>query len=156
MAGTSINHNRLVANIAREFGNHLKNTPCEAFVSDMKVQVNNDFFYPDAVIACHQQINDDGITDTPLIIVEVLSKSTRRLDHTLKHSAYQQLARLQEYIVVEQDLVDIEVYRRKNHWQSEHFYLGDNVFLQPLIYICLSLKFMIVLSMLIYRVIYKN
>jgi len=46
----------------------------------------------------------------------------------LKRSAYQQLDSLQEYIVVEQDLVDIEVCRRKNHWQSEHFYLGDKVF----------------------------
>jgi len=128
MAGASTNHNRLVANIVREFGNHLKNTPCEAFASDMKVQVANDFFYPDTVVACHQQANDDGITDTPLLIVEVLSKSTRRLDHTLKRSAYQHLASLQEYIVVEQDLVDIEVCRRKNHWQSEHYYLGDNVF----------------------------
>ena len=31
-------------------------------------------------------------------------------------------------VIIEQSLVDIDVCRRKNHWQSEHYYLGDEVF----------------------------
>ena len=130
MAGASTNHNRLVANMVSELRGALKNTPCEPFASDMKVQVGNDFFYPDALVVCEHVANENGVTDAPLIVVEVLSKSTRRLDHTLKRMAYQQLPSLQMYIVIEQDIVDIEVCRRKNHWQSEHFYLGDEVFFE--------------------------
>jgi len=132
MAGASTNHNRLVSSIIREFGVHLKNTPCEPFASDMKVQVGKDFFYPDALVVCDHKANDYGITDTPLIIVEVLSKSTRRIDHTLKRTAYQKLPSLQEYVVIEQDVVDVEVCRRNNHWQPEHFYLGDEVFFESI------------------------
>ena len=35
-------------------------------------------------------------------------------------------------MLIEQDLVDIEVCRKKNHWQSEHFYLGDEVFFESI------------------------
>ncbi len=132
MAGASSNHNRLVANIVRELGSHLKGSPCEPFASDMKVQVNSDLFYPDTMVVCDHQANENGVTDSPLIIVEVLSKSTRRIDQTLKRTAYQSLPSLQEYIVIEQDVVDIEVCRRNNHWQSEHYFLGDEVFFKSI------------------------
>ena len=46
MAGASANHNRITTNLARNFGNHLENTPCEPFSSDMKVKAGNDFFIP--------------------------------------------------------------------------------------------------------------
>ena len=49
MAGASTNHNRLVLNLSREFGNSLKNTPCEPFASDMKVKVKENFYYPDGI-----------------------------------------------------------------------------------------------------------
>jgi len=132
MAGASTNHNRLVANITRELGNHLKGSPCEPFASDMKVQVSSDFFYPDAMVVCDHQANENGVTDSPLIIVEVLSKSTRRIDQTLKRTAYQSLTSLLEYVVIEQDVVDIEVCRRSNHWQSEHYFLGDEIFFKSI------------------------
>ncbi|TAK65179.1 Uma2 family endonuclease [Methylobacter sp.] len=128
MTWASSNHNRLMVNIVREFGVHLKNTPCEAFGSDMKVQVEDNYFYPDVMVVCQHEANDYGVTDAPLIIVEVLSKSTRKFDHTLKRQAYQRLSSLLEYVVIEQDVVDIEVCRRSHHWQPEHFYLGDEVY----------------------------
>lgn len=127
MAGASSNHNRLVTNLVSEFRFNLKNTSCEPFSSDMKVQVEDNFFYPDVLVVCRHEANDYGVTDAPLIIVEVLSKATRKFDHTLKRQAYQRLPSLQEYVVIEQDVVDVEVCRRSHHWQPEHFYLGDEV-----------------------------
>jgi Uma2 family endonuclease len=132
MSGASTNHNRIMTNFVSELRLALKNTPCEPFSSDMKVQVGNDFFYPDALVVCDHIANDNGITDAPLIIVEVLSKSTRQIDHTLKRNAYQSLESLQEYVVIEQDIVDIEVCRRKKHWQSEHYYLGDEIYFESI------------------------
>jgi len=132
MAGASTNHNRIVANLVGELRSGLKNTPCEPFASDMKVQVDRSFFYPDVLVVCDHQANDQGITDAPLILVEVLSKSTRQIDHTLKRTAYQQLPSLLEYVVIEQDFVDVEVCRKKDHWKSEHYYLGDEVFFESI------------------------
>lgn len=94
----------------------------------MKVKAGNDFFYPDVIVVCHHQNHDSYYTESPITLVEVLSKSTRRIDQTLKRQAYQRLLSLQEYVLIEQDFVDVEICRRANHWQSEHYYLGDEVY----------------------------
>ena len=132
MAGASTNHNRIVTNMVSEFRFGLKNTSYEPFASDMKVQIENNFFYPDVLVVCDHKANDQGVIDAPIILVEVLSKSTRQIDHTLKRTAYQQLPSLLEYVLVEQDFVDVEVCRRNNHWQSEHFYLGHEVLFESI------------------------
>ena len=128
MVGASANHNRITVNLVRTLGNHLENTPCEPFSADMKVKVGNDFFYPDVIVVCHHHNHDIYYTESPIIIVEVLSKSTRRTDQTLKRQAYQSLPGLREYVLIEPDFVDVEICRKANHWQSEHFYLGDTVY----------------------------
>lgn len=48
MAGASANHERITKNLARKFGNHLENSPCEPFGSDMKVKIGAKYFYPDS------------------------------------------------------------------------------------------------------------
>lgn len=129
MTGTSLNHNRIIGNLYADLRAHLADTPCEVFTSDIKVKAQNNFFYPDLIVDCESKNGDAYVTESPLIIVEVLSKTTRKLDQTLKRLAYQSLPSLQEYVLIEQDFVDIEVSRRSNHWQPEHYYLGDQVYL---------------------------
>ena len=127
MVGTSGNHDRLSGTIYTEFRNHLKNSPCEPFGSDMKIKVGSNFFYPDVIVDCHFDESEPYFTDTPIIIVEVLSKSTRRKDRTTKLSNYITIPSLQEYVMIEQDCVDVEVLSRKEGWFPKHYYLGDDV-----------------------------
>jgi len=127
MAGASANHERISGNIYADFRNHLKNLPCESFGSDMKVKVESNFFYPDVIVDCNFDESEPYYTETPLIIVEVLSKSTRRTDETIKRTAYLNIPSLQEYVLIEQDIVDIEVVRKSEGWQSKHYFLGDDV-----------------------------
>jgi Uma2 family endonuclease len=127
MAGASGNHERISMTIARKFGNHLEKLPCEPFGSDMKVKVGFNFFYPDVTVDCDFDESQPYYTETPVIIVEVLSKSTRKTDQTIKRRAYLNLPSLQEYVLIEQDFVDIEVVRRREGWQPNHYYLGDEV-----------------------------
>ena len=128
MAGASANHGRIVANLVGKLLVHLENTPCEPFFSDMKVKAGKNFFYPDVIVDCHNEDGDAYFTTAPVLIVEVLSKSTRKTDKALKRLAYQAISTLQEYVLIEQDLVDVEVCRRGNHWQPEHYFLGDEVY----------------------------
>jgi Uma2 family endonuclease len=128
MAGASANHGRIIANLVAKLHPHLANTPCEPFASDMKVKVGRNYFYPDVIVDCHKQGGDDYYTESPVIIVEVISKSTRKTDRALKRSAYQGITSLQEYVLIEQDIVEIEICRRANHWQSEVYFLGDNIY----------------------------
>ncbi|MCK4494561.1 MAG: Uma2 family endonuclease, partial [Methylococcales bacterium] len=116
MAGASRNHNIISANVARQFGNHLAETPCITFTSDMKVRVDHNFYYPDILVVCDNNEDDDYYTNSPIIIVEVLSKSTRHRDKCAKMDAYRTITTLQEYVLIEQDFVEIQVCRRKNNW----------------------------------------
>ncbi|MCK5538105.1 MAG: Uma2 family endonuclease [Bacteroidales bacterium] len=127
MAGASTNHNRVMTNLVSELRLRLKNSSCEPFSSDMKVKITDDYFYPDAMVVCDHIANDNGITDAPLIIVEVLSKSTRQIDQTLKRNAYQSLESLQEYVVIEQDFCEVEVFRKTDDWKSTFYFLGDEI-----------------------------
>lgn len=128
MTGASVNHNRLSVNVSRLFGNHLEGTACEIFINDMKLKVLNEYRYPDVMVVCDDDFGDDGYsTKTPIIIVEVLSKSTRRTDKTRKFISYINIPTLKEYVLIEQDFVDIEVCRASNSWKSEHYFVGDTV-----------------------------
>lgn len=127
MAGAGFNHNCISANISRKFGNHLEGTPCATFTADMKVKVGKSFFYPDVLVDCSNMAGNDYFSTSPVIIVEVLSRSTRKIDTTKKRFRYINLPTLQEYVLIEQDVVSVQVLRKSNHWISEYFYLGDKV-----------------------------
>jgi Uma2 family endonuclease len=127
MVGASKNHQRIIVNLGSIFSSHLKNIPCDTFTSDIKVKIGDlAFFYPDVIVACEQE-RDNYYSEQPLIIVEVLSKSTRRVDETTKRRLYQTLPSLQEYVLIEQDIVDIEICRRSQGWQPEHYFMGDEI-----------------------------
>lgn len=125
MAGAHSNHNRITATLVRKIGNHLDGKPCQPYASDMKVKIGTKFFYPDVLVDC-SDING-YFTENPKLIIEVLSKSTRRTDKTIKLMAYTQIPSLEEYVLIDQDMVEIEVLQRNAGWIPKSYYLGDNV-----------------------------
>lgn len=127
MAGASENHNLLAGNIFAELKNKLKGTPCRTFISDMKVKARQAFFYPDVMVVCERDDASEYYKHAPVIIFEVLSKATRRFDQTLKRQRYQALPSLEEYVLIEQDKGEIEVFRRRDGWQAAYYYLGDEI-----------------------------
>ncbi|MGY6277396.1 Uma2 family endonuclease [Methylomonas sp. MgM2] len=135
MTGASDKHNKICGNLFAELRNAFKqkNSPCTAYVNDMKVKVQQDFFYPDVMVVCDSQDKENDYYKTrPILIVEVLSSSTHRIDKTVKRQAYQSLESLQVYALVEQDRAEIEVFSRQNDWRSDYFYLGDTVAFQAI------------------------
>lgn len=128
MAGAHKDHNIIAGEVFRIVANLLQDKPCQPYASDMKVKVGNNFFYPDVMVDCSGQ-EQDYYTQYPTLIVEVLSKSTRQHDKTFKRQAYCQIATLQEYILIEQDFVEIERWYRidDKHWEQTVHYLGDDI-----------------------------
>ncbi|MCX7088141.1 MAG: Uma2 family endonuclease [Methylococcales bacterium] len=126
MTGGTTNHIRITANVLREFGNSLKGKPCEAFMTDMQVKLGKDYVYPDVVVACNHT-EEQGVTSAPVLIVEVLSKSTRAIDLTTKLIKYINLPSLQEYVLIEQDFVSVHILRRRQHWQPVYYFLDHAV-----------------------------
>lgn len=127
MAGASANHERIAGNVYRKLGNHLEGSPCEPFGSDMKVRVRDNFYYPDVLVDCHFDESEPYYTQSPVIIVEVLSRSTRKMDEKTKLIEYLNIPSLQEYVVIEQDVADVTVYRKSDDWRSVHYFLGEEI-----------------------------
>lgn len=132
MSGASNNHNLIAGNVFSTLANHLKKKPCRPYISDMKVKIGSRYFYPDVLVDCSNLTGDSYYTEQPIILVEVLSKSTRRMDETTKRMTYMQIPSLQEYILIEQDFVDVEIIRRETGWLSEHYFLGDELTLSSI------------------------
>ena len=78
------------------------------------------------MVDCDFDNSTPDFTQTPTIIVEVLSKSTRKRDTTLKLLSYINIPRLKEYVLIEQDIVDIQVFRKSAGWIPKHYFLGDD------------------------------
>lgn len=127
MTGASNNHNRISGNIFRKFGNHLEGKPCEAFTLNTKIKVGTNYYYPDVVVDCSSAPGSNYFVASPILIVEVLSKTTRRLDLTTKLIQYLNIPSLEEYILIEQETASVQILRRSKNWQSEFFFLGDQV-----------------------------
>lgn len=128
MVGAHKYHNQIVMTVSNVFYNHLLGKPCQPYASDMKVKIDRKYFYPDVMVDC-SQVDADYYIEQPSIIVEVLSKSTRQHDKTVKRLAYFQIASLKEYVLIEQDFVEIEFWSRDqdNRWQQSVYYLGDDI-----------------------------
>ncbi|MFZ1345184.1 Uma2 family endonuclease [Thiothrix eikelboomii] len=128
MAGASMNHNRITSNLVRLLGNHLASQACEVFSRDMLLQTSaNRYRYPDVVVSCQTQAENELLLSSPMLLVEVMSHSTRKTDKEIKRLEYLQLPSLMEYMLIEQDFVEIEVLRRSQNWQPSYYYLGDEV-----------------------------
>ena len=130
MTGASDKHNKVAGNMFAELRNDLKHksSPCTVYINDMKVKAHNNFYYPDVMVVCDNNDKESEFYKTkPTIVIEVLSPSTRRIDKTVKRLAYQSLSTFQEYVLIEQDKAEIEVFTRSSGWQAEYYYLGDSI-----------------------------
>ena len=96
---------------------------CQLFIADMKVRLSiggqDIFYYPDLLLSCDPSDRAPYFRQSPCLIIEVLSASTERIDRREKMLAYQTLPSLQEYVLVSQDAVRIEIYRSRNDWRPE-------------------------------------
>jgi Uma2 family endonuclease len=127
MAGGSRNHNRICGNIYSQLRTHLRATKCEVFMSDMKVWLKSlrqnkmIFYYPDILVTCNPQDRDPFLVDRPCLIIEVLSPSTEMIDKREKLVNHKTISSLQEYVLISQDQIKVEVYRQdiQGNWTKE-------------------------------------
>lgn len=136
MTGASEAHNVICVNLITRIHPHLRGTGCRAFINDMKVRVEaaNSFYYPDIMVTCEPFQSTSVFKTSPALIIEVLSPSTKHIDLREKLVMYRQLASLQEYVVVYQDRVLIEVYRKHadGEWEFGTLRKPDQLCLESL------------------------
>ena len=133
MSGASRAHNLITGNIFGELRTQLKSSRCETYTNDMRVSTptTTSYFYPDVVVVCEEPRFEDDVFDillNPIILVEVLSPSTEVYDRREKFAHYRQLPSLQEYVLVAQDKVLVEHYRRQENQENASIGRQDWIF----------------------------
>ncbi len=121
MAGGTEAHNDITLNIAAQFKEKLRGK-CKTFANDMKVWVEEagTFFYPDVTVVCGERKfykDRSDIIENPILLVEVLSKSTEEYDKNDKFLTYRNIPSFQEYVLVSQHRPAVQQFNRQTDGQ---------------------------------------
>ena len=118
MAGGRTVHNRVAGAFFGSMYTQLRGKPCEPFNSDMKVRIcfptHTRFYYPDGMVVCEPNLPESPFQDKPVVIAEVISGSTRRIDEGEKQEAYFSIPTLTAYLLVETNRPRVVVHRRSH------------------------------------------
>lgn len=110
----------------------LLGTPWRVYMADMEIEIaaKNSFFYPDVFVTCHP---DDHRAELamhhPVLVAEVLSPSTAAYDHGDKFIAYRRLPSLKEYLLIDPDQQQLELFRKGSDglWVLHDFAPGQTL-----------------------------
>ena len=144
MAGGSDDHNTISMNVAGSLRSVLLQKGCRVYGSDMKLHTGDGVnTFPDVSVVCGDRqyyLGKDHVIINPLLIVEVLSPSTRDYDQGDKFRHYQTIDSLQEYVLVEPDTPAIRLYtRREGFWEFREILGLESMFILQSVEVTLAL-----------------
>jgi len=137
MTGGTPEHNFIAINLITILKFALRGQAYDLALADQRLWIPepNLYTYPDVMVARRPIERKPDRTDTvmnPILIAEVLSKSTATYDRTEKFAAYRTIASLQNYLLIDQYQPHVELYARTGDQQwlfSEYGQLSDRVLL---------------------------
>ncbi len=139
MTGSTPEHSVIASNIEALLREQLgRGGPCRTHRDQYVVIPGLPPVVPDVVLTCDRADWDRDKRlkpfkiQSPLIVVEVLSRSTEKYDRTEKFARYMRCPTLEVYMLVSQNEQHIEVYRRAASWQQERFSKGQIIQLDQL------------------------
>ena len=134
MSGGTGDHSLVKVSVIRELSTRLRRTPCRVFDSDMRLLIDSAdlYTYPDAMVVCGKveyETKKETTLTNPVLIVEVLSQTTRVYDRTDKFTFYKQIPTFQEYVLIESTEPHIEIRRQVlgRKWVTEHYKALDAI-----------------------------
>lgn len=141
MAGASDAHVTITGNLFTLLRNQVRGSGCRAYVADMKVTIEtaNIFYYSDVMVTCDERDKTpDDFKRYPSLIVEVLSPTTQGFDRGDKFADYRTIETLQEYVLINQERVSVECFRRNSEgfWVLYPYSEGDDIYLQIVDFRC--------------------
>ena len=120
-------HNIIIANTSAELVFAFKkNKKYSVFTGQQQVYMPKLNFsrYPDVLVVCENPEyfdNNEVLLLNPVLIVEVLSKSTRSYDRKGKFDEYKTLASFKEYVIIDQNkpFIETRFQEKPNIWAFE-------------------------------------
>jgi Uma2 family endonuclease len=127
MAGASDQHNEIFTNVFSELTLQLKGKACRPYGSDkrMKIPHTGLYTYPDISIYCNTStpFETSAIQKNPIVLIEILSESTKDYDRGKKSKFYREIATLKESILIDSESISIECFRlnSSNQWELDEY-----------------------------------
>jgi Uma2 family endonuclease len=147
MTGGTTNHNKLALNLATALNLALNDLDYEVYIGDVKLWIPRyrEFTYPDVMVIEGQPVYYSTNTTTvtnPLLIAEVLSKSTKDYDRGDKFLYYRSIPEFKEYILIDQTKYYVMQYVKnsQNQWLLTEYETEDAILNISSINIKLSFK----------------
>ena len=127
MTGGSLDHSTIASNFGTALSGKLRGTGCMAFRGDAKVIANGAVRYPDLSVTCSPVMGRADIVPLPVLIIEVVSPSTERVDRGRKKLDYFATVSIRQYAIVEQDERLVDLYTRAEAGWINEVITGDAV-----------------------------
>ncbi len=116
MVGANSRHHRIIAAVAAAL-RELRGGRCLVYTETMKLKLGRTWPYPDLMVVCSEVADEAPFVSDPIVVIEVLSASTARDDRIFKNREYEEVASIQRYVVLEQEVQAAEIYSRDGgHW----------------------------------------
>lgn len=115
MSGGEDRNATVAGNVHIALREHLRGTPCRVYAVDVRLHVRarNNYFYPDVMVTCSEADRASRLSKSdPVLIVEVLSKSTEAYDRGAKFANYRAIETLAEYAMIDVNARRVELYRK--------------------------------------------
>jgi Uma2 family endonuclease len=142
MAGANRRHDRIAANAIRVVGNHLQGHRCQPFTSDTYIRIPaGNRRQADMGIDCGPFADESLDASEPVLVLEILSPTTRTFDRNDKLEEYKTVPTLEYILLVDPDYPQVRLYRRDNdrNWTSERLTGLDALVTMPLLILELRL-----------------
>lgn len=112
MTGGSNAHGLVKGNLFAALRAQVK-PPCRVFVDGPKVVTATASLYPDVLVMCAPVVMSDDTVRQPVLIGEVLSRTTAEHDRGAKWLAYREIEGLEHYLLVWQNVRRVELFSRR-------------------------------------------
>jgi Uma2 family endonuclease len=83
------------------------------------------------MVVCTPIANDALYVTDPVVIMEVLSSTTAKIDRIEKNREYEAAPSIRRYILLEQDAIAAEVYAREDRRWVRSTATGDGILVMP-------------------------
>lgn len=128
MTGGTPDHNEIAGNLNASLKLALKGQPYRIFIADQRLWIPtiNIYTYPDVMVLqkpIELQIGRKDTVINPVLIAEILSKSTQNYDRSEKFATYRTIPTFKEYLLVDQYRIHVEHYVKTgvNQWTFSEY-----------------------------------
>jgi len=136
MAGAKLRHDRMAVNAISEVRRQLRasGSPCDAFSADIGILTpSGNLRRPEVSVLCPPFDEEAMTSDSPRLVVEVLSESTARVDRLVKLDEYKAIESMDYIVIADPTRVEVSFWRRDSQraWRSETLQEAEAVIDMP-------------------------